>query len=364
MSPAGISRNPTDLSLCGAPSPCTQRLTIESDDHMPGAIKFQYTDLFGSILISSWLSTILYGVVLCLTWQYVWTYPSDARFRKGLLLCCLFTSSLAMIAQLANVFYPTVTFWGDTIAIQKQYWPVPVYVICNSLTGVMVDSFLITRVYLLSKNIWIALFLGGCVVIGLAGSIMVSVIISMASDISARNHAATAALIWTVGTAAADICIAAALIWKLVTMRTSFKRTNSLIRRLVIGAIQTGSATSVIAVATLVAFYIGKSSSNVPTAFHYLIGPLYVLTLLYNFNLRKHTGVSGSGRSGTGRTTDTRLTGTIIYMDGIEVHRRTTVSMDPSVANVPSGVDPVESYGETKLNDNRDGATKIHVASF
>lgn len=28
-----------------------------------------------------------------------------------------------------------------------QYWPVPTYVICNSLTGVIVDSFLIHRFY-------------------------------------------------------------------------------------------------------------------------------------------------------------------------------------------------------------------------
>ncbi|KAF8210024.1 hypothetical protein K438DRAFT_1753629 [Mycena galopus ATCC 62051] len=120
----------------------------------------------------------------------------------------------------------------------------------------------------------------------------------MAKDNSPREKSATAALIWTVGMA--DILIAAALIWKLCTMQSPFKATNSsmgnsasrvisqsIIPRLIIGAIQTGATTSTLAVAMMVSSYIGKDSSNAPTAFHYLTGPLYVLTLLYNLNLQR-----------------------------------------------------------------------------
>ncbi|KAJ7831009.1 hypothetical protein B0H14DRAFT_3464404 [Mycena olivaceomarginata] len=241
-----------------------------------------------SILISFWLSAILYGVVVCKTWEYLrWNPPSeDARVRKALLLCCIVSSSIAMVAQLAN------------------YWPVPVYVMGNSLTGAMVETFLIYRVYQLTKILWITLFFAVWVVIGLAGAVMVSVSIAMASEIASRHEAATAALIWTVGTAVGDILIAVALIRKLITMRTSYKSTNSLIHRLIIGAIQTGSTTSTMAV-----------RDDVPTAFHYLIGPLYMLTLLYNFNFRRYR--AGLSRSGS-RRSDTRLTALdAMGMDGI-----------------------------------------------
>jgi hypothetical protein len=60
---------------------------------------------YSSILVSSWLSAMLYGVVLCQTWEYISTYPKEARFRKILLLCCLTTSMLALIAEFANVYY-------------------------------------------------------------------------------------------------------------------------------------------------------------------------------------------------------------------------------------------------------------------
>ncbi|KAJ7302149.1 hypothetical protein DFH08DRAFT_978141 [Mycena albidolilacea] len=249
-----------------------------------------YDDLIGSILIASWLSAMLYGVVVYKIWEYLCWDPAsgDSRVRKWLLLCCTASSSIGMAAQLANVYYPTVNFWGNTMAIQKQYWPGPVYVIANSLTGAMVDAYLIQRVYRLSRMLWLALFLALCVLLGLAGGFMVAATLTIAGDISSRNKVLTAGLIWTFGTAAGDILIAAALIWKLITMRTSYKSTNSLIQRLVVGAIQTGSTTSTVAIAALVAYFIGGNRSNVPTAFHSLVAPLYMLTLLYNFNLRRH----------------------------------------------------------------------------
>ncbi|KAJ7860059.1 hypothetical protein B0H14DRAFT_3863864 [Mycena olivaceomarginata] len=304
-----------------------------------------YDDLIGSILIASWLSAMLYGVVVCEIWEYLcWdTASGDSRVRKWLLLCCTASSSIGMATQFANVYYPTVTFWGNTVAIQKQYWPVPVYVIANSLTAAMVDAYLIQRVYRLSGILWISLFLALCVLLGLAGGFMVAVTLTIASDISSRNKALTAGLIWTFGTAAGDIFIAAALIWKLITMRTSYKATNSLIQRLVVGAIQTGSTTSTVAVASMVSYFIGKDGSNVPTAFHSLVAPLYMLTLLYNFNLRRYRGdliIRGSDR------TETHLTGRdSMCMDNIHVHRTAVVSIDLPDRNAPP----------SKVSENTEG---------
>ncbi|KAF7373823.1 hypothetical protein MSAN_00594000 [Mycena sanguinolenta] len=304
----------------------------------------QYEELLGPILISSWLTAILYGVTICKVWEYVVVYPKTLWFRKGLLLSCAVTSSLALIAEFANVYYPTVTFWGNTAAIQTQYWPVPVYVVCNSLTGIMVDGFLIHRVYRLSQNIWVALFLIISVILALVGSIMVSVIITMANQISSRDKAAAAALVWTIGTAGSDIFITVALIWKLCTMRTAFFSTDSLIRRLAIGAIQTGSTTSTISIATMVSYYIGKDGSNAPTAFHYLIGPCYLLTLLYNLTLQPHDRVGKSGTSGFGETEAPNF-----CMDGIHVHRTEVISTELISARRPTVISRI--YCDKKPNE-------------
>jgi hypothetical protein len=79
---------------------------------------------------------ILSGAVVCKIWEYLECYPAsvDARVRNGLLFYCTVASSIAMVAQLMNVYYvshqyitprdvpttddacnpqPTVTFWGE-----------------------------------------------------------------------------------------------------------------------------------------------------------------------------------------------------------------------------------------------------------
>jgi hypothetical protein len=51
---------------------------------------------------------MLYGVVLCKTWQYLLLRASgdlQLLLRKGLLICCTLSSALATVAQLANVYY-------------------------------------------------------------------------------------------------------------------------------------------------------------------------------------------------------------------------------------------------------------------
>ncbi|KAF7373820.1 hypothetical protein MSAN_00593700 [Mycena sanguinolenta] len=288
----------------------------------------QYDDLLGPILISSWLTAILYGVTISKAWEYVVVYPKTLRFRKGLLLSCIVTSSLALIAEFANVYYPTVTFWGEC-NLETQMPFENCIGLCRSTLYATVSPALwltafssIAFIDCMSGNIWIALFLVLFVSLALAGSIYVGVIVATVDEIS-RDRAAAAALVWTIGTAGSDIFITFAFIWELYTMRTAFISTDSLIWRLAVGAIQTGSTTSMTSVATLVSAYISKDGSTAPTAFHYLIGPLYLLTLLYNFTLQPHDRISKSGTSGVADAATPNF-----CMDGIHVHRTEVISTE------------------------------------
>ncbi|KAJ7736458.1 hypothetical protein B0H16DRAFT_1730796 [Mycena metata] len=301
-----------------------------------------YDNLVGSMLIGSWLAAMLYGLTLCKSWEYVARYPKDVRFRKGLLLCCVFSSSLSMVGAFANVYYPTVTFWGNPVELEKQLWGFPVYVMFNSVTGAMVDAFLIRRLYRLSNMLWLAVFLAIFVVVGLVGAILISVSLAGA-DYSSRNNAATGVVIFTAGTAGADILITIALIWKLVTMKTE------LIHRLVIGAIQTGSTTSTIVIVIVVSYYMNKES-NVPTAFNYLMSPLYVVTLLYNLNLQRRDGTSDPGRSDN-RVTDISL--------GLQFYRTTIVTKDSADGNALRTVD----HGEMKAKEDTNGEPLMPTSS-
>ncbi|KAJ6589697.1 hypothetical protein B0H19DRAFT_1058682 [Mycena capillaripes] len=337
-----------------------------------------YDDPFGSILIGSWLASILAGLVFSQAYRYFAMYPKDPISRKAIVVCSMLFCGAALIADYANVYLPTVTFWDEpptnTYTGQEtqnafrnrtqshQYWPVPMYVTMNTCVGVIVNSFLVHRFYTLSKNIVICMLLSAFIILGFAGSIFVAITIQMFSAFSARDKAEISALIWLISTAMADISIAAALIWKLRTLKTGFKGTQSLINRLVIQTIQTGSTTSVVSIVTLVS-YIIKNDSNVPTACCFLIGPLYLLTLFYNLNIRQHDlSLSGSGRStsdGNGINGGMRMDGilrNLIAKRNADIHRVTVEAVDPTRSVPPAGYnnssikDPeTESYGGKKV---------------
>lgn len=82
-----------------------------------------------SILIGSWLASILYGLVLIQLFRYFRMYPNDAPLRKGIVASSMLFCTAALVADYANVYLvsldlfnyscvvemfsqPTVSFWG------------------------------------------------------------------------------------------------------------------------------------------------------------------------------------------------------------------------------------------------------------
>ncbi|KAF8215448.1 hypothetical protein K438DRAFT_1749484 [Mycena galopus ATCC 62051] len=120
-----------------------------------------------------------------------------------------------------------------------------------------------------------------------------------------REKGATGSLLFTVGVACEGESLLlgtrSSKFTKLCTRKSPFQATNSLIHYLIIGAIQTSSTTSIVALVMLISTYTIKHSSTVSTALFYAIGPVYVLTLIYNLNLRPYDDV-GASETGTGGT--------------------------------------------------------------
>ncbi|KAJ7822975.1 hypothetical protein B0H14DRAFT_3470343 [Mycena olivaceomarginata] len=196
-----------------------------------------YDDRFGSILIGSWLSSMLYALVVTQAYQYFRLFPTDAMYRKGLVLSTLFFCT------------PTVTFWGNAEKVNIQYWPVPLFVTTSTFVGVLVNSFLIHRFYSLSKNLCTSIFLSLLMILGFAGSFMVAITLQQFSLYTSRDKAKTAALVWTVFNGADRY-------WYCGCSNLATTFDEELVQRNAV------------------------NDSNIPTACNFVIAPLYALTLL------------------------------------------------------------------------------------
>ncbi|KAJ7054299.1 hypothetical protein C8F01DRAFT_1164732, partial [Mycena amicta] len=274
-----------------------------------------FDDAFGALLIGTWIASLLFGSALSQAVRYYRTAPSDTWPRRGLVAVSLLFCTVALVGDYANAYLPLVTYWGNFDAVQRSYWPLPVYGLFNSSVGLIVDSYLISRFYSLSKNLSISLLLGLLVLTSITASFTTCIMLQLSNSIAERDKVKVSGVIWTTSMAISDVAIAVALIWKLQGIKTTFKETNSLIQRLTMVAVQTGATTSIIAILLMITYLI-KPTSNVPTLFCYQLGPCYLHTLLYNVNLRRDL----RSRSGT-RTTSGHTRNNNILMEGVHVHR-------------------------------------------
>ncbi|KAJ7051667.1 hypothetical protein C8F01DRAFT_639956 [Mycena amicta] len=299
-------------------------------------------DAFGTLLIGSWLAVLVAGAAIPETIRYFRKHPEDSAQRKGFVILCILVCLVALAGDCSEAYLLTVTFWGNAEAVQQSHWPISLYVLGNGMIGVLVDSFLISRFYALSRDLWMTCGLSLIVLAACGSSIAVTIALQTSNAVATGRHRVhTTAIIWLVCEAAADVGVAAALIWKLRTMRTSFEKTNTLIHRLVVGAIQTGAVTSLLAILVVITF-VHNPTSNVETGIVYLTAPCYLHTLLYNVNLRGR----GRSRSGTRITTSgsrSNNNNNHIFMDGIHVHRSAVLTVDGEpreTGNTASKVSP------------------------
>ncbi|KAJ7484618.1 hypothetical protein FB451DRAFT_88132 [Mycena latifolia] len=320
-----------------------------------------FDEIFGALLLGTWAASFLFGLVVAEAHKYFTTFPNDPWNRKGLVIVTLIFSLAALVGDYANTYLPTVTYWGNTEAIAKVYWPLPLYSIMNTLLAIIVDCFLIQRFYTLSKNIWITLFLYSLILLALAGYLMGFIPLVRGSTYADRDKARIGGLLCFIAMVLCDFFTAAGLIWKLRTMKSSFSHTNTFMNRVIIGAIQTGSTTSLCSILLLITF-LNNPQTNVCTFFIFLFAPLYSLTLLFNFNLRRNAGTSG-----TSKTSESRGGNNNIIMDGIQVHRTAIVTMDPTDSELEAARRRTDEDNSIKKSDpdvESFGGRKVTVATF
>ncbi|KAF9031233.1 hypothetical protein BDZ89DRAFT_984848, partial [Hymenopellis radicata] len=244
-----------------------------------------YDDPLGSVLIGSWISSMLFMLIILKTITYYSSLKSDSLRLKIFVAFAVTVDTVSLCGDYADVYLYTVSHWGDQVFLRSQYWPFAVYLTTTGITALLSQSFLVSRYYSLTKKWLVAVFLSLCILFSFGGSVAVVIILTRFNAYSQRFMVKTPAILWLTTTAVTDILIASLLIWQLHHMKTSFKTTEHLIQRLMRTSMQTGTTTSVIALCALIS-YLVNNTSNVGTGLCFILGRIYILTLLFNLTLR------------------------------------------------------------------------------
>ncbi|KAK7034497.1 hypothetical protein VNI00_012344 [Paramarasmius palmivorus] len=285
----------------------------------------QFDDPFGSILISTWICSALEMLIIKDTIYYYNNYTKDRLFLKAFIGITVFVDFLSLLSDYADVYLLTVKNWGNPVVLRTQYWPVTSYLATTGITALLVQSFLTYRFWSLTKSWSICLILSLGILVSFGGSIATATVFAIFPSYEERVRGLVPVIIWMVTTTVTDIAITSVLIWRLYKMKTTFKHTESLVYRVIRTSVQTGATTCIIATITLITFLV-NTSSNVETAFAFILGRTYVLTLLFNVNLR----MSNRDAKESEPDSHTGHRGPAVTLEGIQVHRTAVVHMDES----------------------------------
>ncbi|KAJ7493307.1 hypothetical protein B0H11DRAFT_956795 [Mycena galericulata] len=228
----------------------------------------------------------LHGVSCVQAWWY-YTHTNDNWPLKFLVGAVMVFDTVHQALISHTVYTYLITNYNNAAELKEIVWSLLVEVLFNGLTALLVQSFLTVRVWRLSNgNKWLTgvatvLVLGefGCVLAYVAMSLRLHTFVQLAElkflSISVNALAA-----------AGDVFIAGTLCFLLLSSRTGFQRSDTMIKKLVIFAVNTGLITSLCAIASLTSILAAKNTF-IYILFFFCMGRLYANSLLATLNARK-----------------------------------------------------------------------------
>ncbi|KIM76349.1 hypothetical protein PILCRDRAFT_826333 [Piloderma croceum F 1598] len=248
---------------------------------------FKLDNTMGVTLIGVIFAAALWGVSCVQVWFYFNNYPKDAWYIK-LLVAAVLASDTTHQALISHTIYSyLITNFGNVVELGNIVWSLQVQVIFNALTAVMVQSFLTFRVWRLSNGSYILTSL----VVPLVVGEFVTILYYFVKGSQLQTYAQLAALrslsmAVNALAAAGDVLIAFVLCLMLQKSRTGFRRSDTMIKKLIIFTMNTGLLTSICAVASLISI-VSAPNTIIYIAFYFNLGRLYSNTLVATLNARQ-----------------------------------------------------------------------------
>ncbi|KAF5327084.1 hypothetical protein D9619_004503 [Psilocybe cf. subviscida] len=245
----------------------------------------QYDMVIGVLLIGLFLNTYLFGLV---TYQFIVYHNTKFNDRSWIkaLVGVLFVLDLAqsMVVVYAG-WEMCVTNYNHPESLGIISWTIPFTACGNAVIAFISQIFLGHRVLVMTKNKVLVGVIGAFSCAGLIGGLYAgtwSGILKYIVKFPALDPVVT---LWLGSQTAADLLITVSLTWVLSRSRTGFRRTDTIINRVIRGCVQTGLFVSIFAMADMFSFLFSRDT-YLYAMFAYPLGRIYTNTLLDTLNAR------------------------------------------------------------------------------
>jgi len=247
----------------------------------------------------------LYGVSCVQAWYY-FVHQKDAWPIKTLVSAVMICDTIHQALLCHTIYVPLITDHGNFLALERLPWSMFASIAVTGLIGLLVQGFFNVRIWRLSRNVWltgfifIVSFTGFCFSIFFAGLLLDARNESGWSPLKARSIGMRK-LLYTIHwiyfvvdvlQAACDVLITASLCTLLYRCRGGFHRSNIMINKLLLYAVNTGCFTSTFAFCAVI-FGITSPKTAIPGIFYFSLPRLYTNSLLATLNGRESILAAG-----------------------------------------------------------------------
>ncbi|KAJ3514888.1 hypothetical protein NLJ89_g2112 [Agrocybe chaxingu] len=226
----------------------------------------------GAAYIGVIAAGILYGVSFVQTWYYFLKYRRDVWYIKALVatVCAFETVHQALISH--TVYYYVITNYNNPIRLEDMVWSILLEVLFNGLISFIVQAFLLLRVWRLSgNNIPLTVVIAALILAGFGCSTAFTAKSMKLQTWAELGQLKGLSIAVNIVGAVADILIAAALFFLLHSSRTGFKKSDTMISKLIAFTVSTGLLTSICAVASLISI-LASPNTLIYVAFYFCLG--------------------------------------------------------------------------------------------
>ncbi|KAJ3734439.1 hypothetical protein DFJ43DRAFT_1062714 [Lentinula guzmanii] len=306
----------------------------------------------GAAFIGVICAASLYGVSCVQTWFYFNRYPGDLWYIKCLVAIVWLFDSIHQALISHTVYFYVVTNFNNVSEQANLVWSILLEVLFNGLIGFVVQSFLTMRVWKMSNQnkpltVLIVLFVLGELTCSVAFTISSLKLVTWMD----LTHLKSLSMTVNVLGAVADVMIAAGLFYFLHRSRTGFKKSDTMISKLIMFTVSTGLLTSICAVASLLSILIwGKTLIYV--AFYFSLGRLYSNSLLATLNARK--SIRGLNDGDGGNVSFSLQT----FSNKLRPSRR-NMTMAPNQTNISIKIDTTQELIRDKATKEKDFESDI-----
>ncbi|KJA28422.1 hypothetical protein HYPSUDRAFT_197290 [Hypholoma sublateritium FD-334 SS-4] len=164
-------------------------------------------------------------------------------------------------------------------------WTLPFTAIATSVTALLTQTFLAHRVYILTKGTYCVAVIGVSSLLSFIFGIYTGTRAGVIQKMMGLARLSPFAACWLGFQTFTDLLISVRLIYAFARSRTGHRNTDTMVNRLIRGAVQTGFLVSVFALADLFSFLLHRNT-YLYAMFTYPLGCIYTTTLLDTLNSR------------------------------------------------------------------------------